>query len=296
ILGLEKGTWRPEDVADLPLLTSKGAVVKLGQGAATVIGGSPTQINRHNRQRVVTIGADLAGRPLGDVVGEFQARMREVELPPGYSISLGGEAELMGESFVSMGMALALSILLMYMLMVALYESLLYPLVIMFSLPASLVGAFSGLALTGQTVNIASMIGLIMLMGLVAKNAILLVDYTNTLRGRGRGRNEALLEAGPTRLRPILMTTAAMVMAMFPVAYQIGHGAETRSPMAVVVIGGLISSTLLTLVLVPVMYTFMDDIQRFLGRLFGRRGDPEGREQLEPAAPGSARDGRPQIG
>ncbi|MDP2936939.1 MAG: efflux RND transporter permease subunit, partial [Dehalococcoidia bacterium] len=185
--------------------------------------------------------------------------------------TLGGEAELMGESFVSMGMALALSILLMYMLMVALYESMLYPLVIMFSLPVSLVGAFSGLAVTGQTLNLASMIGLIMLMGLVAKNAILLVDYTNTLRGRGLKRNEAILEAGPTRLRPILMTTGAMVMAMLPVAMQIGHGAETRSPMAVVVIGGLISSMLLSLVLVPAIYTFMDDIQGGVRRLFGRQ-------------------------
>ncbi len=270
LLGQEEGAWRPDMVSDLPLLTSKGAIIKLSQAAETEVTGAPTQINRNNRQRVVTIGADLSGRPLGEVVRDFQDRMNQVSLPPGYSIKLGGEAELMGESFTSMGMALALSILLMYMLMVALYESMLFPLVIMFSLPVSLVGAFSGLALTGQTLNIASMIGLIMLMGLVAKNAILLVDYTNTLRGRGLARNQALLEAGPTRLRPILMTTAAMVMAMMPVAFQIGHGAETRSPMAVVVIGGLLSSMLLTLVLVPVTYTIMDDIHGWLRRLFGR--------------------------
>lgn len=274
LLGAEKGTWQPDKVADLPLLTSKGAVVKLAQAAEAEMDTSPTEVDRFNRQRVVTIGADLAGRPLGEVVADFQGRMKAVSLPPGYSLTMAGEADLMNESFVSMGMALALSILLMYMLMVALYESLLHPLVIMFSLPVSLVGAFSGLALSGQTINIASLIGLIMLMGLVAKNAILLVDYTNTLRSRGMERDAAIREAGPTRLRPILMTTIAMVMAMTPVAFQIGHGAETRSPMAIVVVGGLLSSMLLTLVLVPVMYAIMDDIQASVRRLLGRQGQP----------------------
>ncbi len=274
LLGQDKGAQTPDTVSDLPLLTSRGAIVKLGQAADTETGGSPTQINRNNRQRLVTIGADLVERPLGDVVQDFQARVKEANIPPGYSISLAGEAELMDESFTSMGMALALSILLMYMLMVALYESLLFPLVVMFSLPVSLVGAFSGLAVSGQTLNMASLIGLIMLMGLVAKNAILLVDYTNTLRGHGMERNAAIREAGPTRLRPIIMTTAAMVMAMIPVALQIGHGAETRSPMAVVVVGGLLSSTLLTLLLVPVVYTIMDDIQSLFRRLLGRKEPP----------------------
>ena len=271
LLGRRNAALGASTVSDLPLLTSRGAVVSLGQVAGTETAGSPTQVNRYNRQRVVTIGADLYGRPLGEVVQDFQARMKAVTLPPGYSIHLAGQAELMDESFTSMGMALALSILLMYMLMVALYESLLSPLVVMFSLPVSLVGAFSALAFTGQTLNIASLIGLIMLMGLVAKNAILLVDYTNTLRGRGLERNAAILDAGPARLRPILMTTVAMVLAMIPVAMQIGRGAETRSPMAVVVIGGLLSSTLLTLVLVPAVYTILDDIQSFVGRIFGRK-------------------------
>jgi HAE1 family hydrophobic/amphiphilic exporter-1 len=231
----------------------------------------PAQIDRLNRQRMVSIGANLYGRPLGDVVREFQEGMKGIELPPGFSISMTGQTEMMDESFESLIGALFLSILLMYMLMVALYESFIYTLVIMFALPVSIVGALGGLLLSGQTLSISSMIGMIMLMGLVGKNGILLVDYTNTLRGLGKSRYQAIIEAGPTRLRPIIMTTAAMVMAMIPVAVQAGHGAETRSPMAVVVIGGMLSSTLLTLVLVPVMYTLLDDLQGFFRRTLFRQ-------------------------
>jgi HAE1 family hydrophobic/amphiphilic exporter-1 len=147
----------------------------------------------------------------------------------------------------------------MYMLMVALFESLVFPLMIMFSLPLAVVGAFGLLALTGNTLNMLSMIGMILLTGLVGKNAILLVDYTNTLRKRGLERNDALLQAGPTRLRPIVMTTSALVLAMSPIALKLGEGSEWRAPMAVTVIGGLLTSTLLTLVLIPAVYTIMDD-------------------------------------
>lgn len=262
-----------DGLAALPIASPKGIITRLEQATSIKRTESPAQIERLNRQRVVGIGANVLGRPLGDVVRDFQQEMASFQLPPGYSISMSGQTLLMDESFTSLVSALFLSILLMYMLMVALYESLLYPLIIMFALPVSVVGALGGLFVTGQTLNISSMIGMIMLMGLVGKNGILLVDYTNTLRGRGKNRFEAIAEAGPTRLRPILMTTAAMVMAMLPVALQIGEGAETRSPMAVVVIGGMISSTLLTLVLVPVVYTLFDDLQLWLSRkLFRRRG------------------------
>jgi HAE1 family hydrophobic/amphiphilic exporter-1 len=154
------------------------------------------------------------------------------------------------------------------MLLVALFESWLHPLAIMFSLPVSLIGAFTGLWLTGNTFNIFSMIGMIMLAGLAAKNAILLVDFTNTLRGRGMARREAIETAGPTRLRPIIMTTATIIFAMLPLAAKLEEGAESRAPMAVVVMGGVISSTFLTLVFVPVMYSYFDDLQA----LFARRG------------------------
>ena len=177
------------------------------------------------------------------------------------------------------------SVVLMYMLMAALFDSLVYPLVIMSALPVASVGAIGALALTHDTLNIMSMVGLIMLTGLVAKNAILLVDYTNTLRRRG------LLAAGraaggrPDRLRPIVMTTAAMVCAMIPVAAKIGEGSETRAPMGIVVIGGLLTSTLLTLVVVPAGYTVMDDLQQWVGSLFGRktrRPSPRRRRRPDP--------------
>jgi len=184
----------------------------------------------------------------------------------------------------------------MYMLLVALFNSLLYPLIIMLSLPLAVVGAFGLLTLTGNTLSMMSLIGLILLMGLAGKNAILLVDYTNTLRRRGLSRDAALLEAGPTRLRPILMTTAALVLAMLPVALALGEGGEWRAPMALTVIGGLITNTLLTLVLVPSVYTITDDFQGMLGgfsaRLRARRRArieverplPEGAPEPGPAA------------
>ncbi|MCL5266151.1 MAG: efflux RND transporter permease subunit [Chloroflexi bacterium] len=259
------------DLGSLPIASPKGLIARMDQAAKMKSGESPAEIERINRQLVVTVGANVLGRPLGDVVNDFQVQMASIQLPPGFSINLGSQTELMDESFTSLVGALFLSILLMYMLMVALYESLLYPLIIMFALPVSIVGALLGLFVSGQSLNISSMIGMIMLMGLVGKNGILLVDYTNTLRNKGMSRFDAIVEAGPTRLRPILMTTSAMVMAMIPVAMTSGQGAETRSPMAIVVIGGLLSSTLLTLVLVPVVYTVLDDLQMRIGKLLRRR-------------------------
>ena len=181
-------------------------------------------------------------------------------MPAGYNYFFVGQVDQLDQARVALLSALTISILLIYMLLVALFESWLYPLAIMFSLPVALTGAFGALLLTQNTFNLFSMIGMIMLMGLVAKNAILLVDYTNTLRRGGLARNLAILEAGPTRLRPILMTTATMVFSMIPMALKMEEGAESRAPMAVVLIGGLATSTLLTLVLVPVMYTYLDDL------------------------------------
>jgi len=178
---------------------------------------------------------------------------------------------MMAESFGYMGIALFLAVIIVYMILAAQFDSIVHPFTIMLSLPLSMVGAFGGLFLSRMTLNIFSMIGFIMLMGLVTKNAILLVDFTNQLRKEGRSTFDALMEAGPIRLRPILMTTAAMVFGMFPVALALGEGGEVRAPMAVAVIGGLITSTLLTLVVVPVVYSIMDRFTssrpvRWLGR------------------------------
>ena len=163
--------------------------------------------------------------------------------------------------------AVGLSVLLMYGLMALLFESMLFPFIVMLSLPLALVGAFGLLALTGNTLNLMSMIGMILLTGLVGKNAILLVDYTNHLRRAGMSRNAALLQAGPIRLRPILMTTCALILAMLPLAMRVGEGGEFRAPLAVTVIGGLMTSTVLTLLVIPAVYTLVDDTQRGLTAL-----------------------------
>jgi len=179
-------------------------------------------------------------------------------LPFEYSGRYKGMADTMGESFSFLMFALVLGIIMAYMVLAAQFESFVQPFIILLSMPFSFIGAFGALLLTGRTLNIFSFIGLILLMGLVKKNAILLVDYTNTLRQRGLARKEAILEAGPVRLRPILMTTFAMIFGMIPVAVGVGEGAETRSPMGIAVIGGLLTSLLLTLIVVPVAYDVVD--------------------------------------
>lgn len=265
-------TMTPDQLAAIPILTTKGTVVRLDQVANVVRTSSPSQIQRYNRQREVEVQGNVTGRPLGDVLRDIQTQTAKMQLPVGYSISTSGQGNQLSTAFGALTQALALSIVLMYMLMAALYESFIYPLAIIFCLPVALVGAFFGLMAVGDTINIFSMIGMIMLVGLVAKNAILLVDFTNTLRRRGMSRREALLEAGPARLRPILMTTMTLVFAMIPLALKLGAGAESRSPMAVVVLGGMIMSTALTLVLVPCAYTYLDDLQNLVMRSSARVG------------------------
>jgi HAE1 family hydrophobic/amphiphilic exporter-1 len=259
-------TMTPDQLAGIPVLNNKGQAIRLDQVATIVRSSSPSQIARFNRQREVEVQGNVSGRAFGDVLRDIQAQTSKMQLPVGYAITISGQGNQLATAFSALTQALALSIVLMYMLMVALYESLIYPFAIILCLPVALVGAFFGLMAVGDTINIFSMIGMIMLVGLVAKNAILLVDYTNTLRSRGMSRYDAILEAGPTRLRPILMTTMTLVFAMIPLALKLGSGAESRSPMAIVVLGGMITSTLLTLVLVPCAYTYLDDLQNVILR------------------------------
>ncbi len=268
-------------IPDIPLTTAMGTRVKLSQVASLVPVEGPSAISRLDRTRKVTVGANGNGRPLGDVTEDVKQGLKKIPLPQGYKITLGGESETQDDAFGSLGLAMIFSVVLMYMLMAALFDSLVYPLVVMTALPVASVGAIGALVITHDTLNVMSLVGLIMLTGLVAKNAILLVDYTNTLRKRGYSRTEAILEAGPIRLRPIVMTTAAMICAMTPVALKVGEGAESRSPMGIVVIGGLITSTLLTLVVVPAGYTVMDDLQQWVGRMLGRKNaDAQATEEL----------------
>lgn len=254
------------DVGRVVIGSVNGLPVFLQDVAKVTPDTGPTKIERKNRQRKVSITAALMpGYPLGNVQNELKKKVAAVPLG-NVQLFYGGQSEMMAESFGHMFSALILAILLVYMLMAALFESLFNPFIIMFSLPMAMVGAILALVVTGETMSIVSMIGFIMLMGLVAKNAILLVDYTNTLRQQGKDRTTAILEAGPTRLRPILMTTCAMIGGMLPTALKLGRGSETRAPMAIAVIGGLIVSTMLTLVVIPTLYTIFDDIAQRIQR------------------------------
>ena len=228
----------------------------------------PTQINRLSRQRQITIYANLENFPLGDAVNTVKKIAGDIKMPPEYSTKLGGFADIMKESFESIFFAIFLAVIMVYMILASQFESFVHPFTIMLSLPLAIVGALGGLLITGEYLSIFSLIGIIMLMGLVTKNAILLIDYVNTLRAKGLERFDALIKAGPTRLRPILMTTLAMIFGMLPIALANGPGAETRKPMAICVIGGLVTSTILTLIVVPVVYTLIDDM---IERLFKKR-------------------------
>lgn len=251
---------KTSDVSRLIIATKNGAPIYLSDVATVITDLSPNKIERKNRQRVITVTANVAsGFQMGNVTQSLEETLQKTVVIPGTSIGSGGASKMMTESIAAVTAALVLAILLMYMLMGALFESFLTPFVIMFSLPLALVGALLALLLTGKPLGMTAMIGVIMLMGLVTKNAILLIDFTNTLMQRGLKRHEALLEAGPTRLRPILMTTLAMVGGMLPTALALGQGSETRSPMAITVIGGLIVSTMLTLIIIPVVFTIIDD-------------------------------------
>lgn len=217
----------------------------------------PAQIARMNRQRQVTIYANLDGIALGAAMQEVGAIVEEVS-PDGVSSALSGTSKNLEETLGYMIEALILAIVLIYLILAAQFESWIHPLTIMVSLPLSLIGAFGALVIFGMPMSIFTMIGFIMLMGLVTKNAVLMVDYTNVLRAEGLNRFEALVKAGTVRLRPILMTTAAMIGGMMPVALAMSSGGEVRAPMAAAVIGGLITSTFLTLIVIPVVYTFLD--------------------------------------
>ena len=277
----ESARTAPEDVGGILIAAPGGRPVYVKDVATVSLATGPTQIDRLNRQRMVIVSAGLApGAYLGNVQREINKVIADVPLH-GTTLRWGGQAQELGESSGQLGGALLLSVSLVYILMAALFEAFLSPLIIMFSLPMALVGAILGLLITGKTLSIVSMIGVIMLMGLVTKNAILLVDYTNTLRARGQSRREAILQAGPARLRPILMTTIAMIAGMLPVAAGIGRGAEFRAPMAVAVIGGLAWSTLLTLLVIPVVYTLIDDLA---GWLSGARRRQRAAERQAQAA------------
>jgi len=243
-------------------------MVPLSQVTETVFSTAPSVIKRFDRSKEIQLGANLEGISLGEFNKKFMERInKELEVPDGYRIYAGGESERMEDTFSTMGLALFTGVMFIFFILAAQFESYIDPFSIMLALPMAIVGAIFSLLIIGSDLSIMSMIGIIMLMGLVTKNAILLIDFTKQERARGTERNEALQKAALTRLRPIIMTTSAMILSMVPLALALGKGAETRAPMAHAIIGGLITSTMLTLVVVPVVYTLLDDLKSKTGLL-----------------------------
>jgi len=230
---------------------------------------APSAITRVDRNRSVLLEANLDGRKLGDAVAVAQ-RIGERVLPEGVTLSLGGAARSMQEGAQEFGVAVGLGILVIFMVLAAQFESLVHPLTVMLALPLAMVGALGGLVAFGQTLNMFSMIGILLLFGLVTKNSILLVDYANQLRREGMGKREAIRTAAPVRLRPVLMTALSMVFGVLPAAVGLGPGAESRRPMAIATAAGMLSSTVLTLLVVPVFYLLFDDAADFVKRGFSR--------------------------
>lgn len=263
-INVKLDAFNRESVEELKQLTFKNAQnqnIRLDQFAVIEKSIGPAMLERKDRISSVTVSSQVVGRPQGTVGAEIKAIMDANKLPEGITVSYEGNMKQQAEAFGSLGYALIASVIFVYLIMVALYNSYIYPFVVLFSIPVAMVGALLALALSMQSLNIFSFLGIIMLVSLVAKNAILLVDYTNQLKEKGYNAIDALLESGRTRLRPILMTTIAMVIGMLPLALAKGAGAEWKNGMAWALIGGLTSSMLLTLVVVPVVYLIIDRIK-----------------------------------
>jgi HAE1 family hydrophobic/amphiphilic exporter-1 len=268
---------RTVDLERLPLVipdsTGKPVTLPLGQVASIRQGLGPAQINHLNREAVVNVQANVQGRSLTEVTRDINAKLADLErqLPPGYRVTQGGEARDQAEVFTRIFTALGAAVVLMYLILVVQFGSFLDPLAILISLPLSLIGVVLALLVTRDTLNIMSLIGVILLMGIVAKNAILLIDFAKWAHERGTPLREALIQAGRIRLRPIMMTTIALIAGMIPVALGRGEGADFRAPLGRAVIGGVITSTLLTLLVIPTVYEILDGFRSWIIAKFWRR-------------------------
>ncbi|MGC4040671.1 MAG: efflux RND transporter permease subunit [Flavobacterium sp.] len=250
------------DVSNLIFVNNAGQQIKLNQFAKITEGSGPSKLERRDKTASVTVQGQNVGVPAGTIVTQWQERLDKLQKPVGVSYIWGGDQENQSEGFGTLGIALLAAIILVYLVMVGLYDSFVHPFVVLFAIPLSFIGAMLALALTNNSLNIFTILGIIMLIGLVCKNAIMLVDYTNQRRAAGESIRTALIQANHARLRPILMTTIAMVFGMFPIALASGAGAEWKNGLAWVIIGGLISSLFLTLIVVPVIYNIMEKIIR----------------------------------
>ncbi|HZI42602.1 MAG TPA: efflux RND transporter permease subunit, partial [Gemmatimonadaceae bacterium] len=267
---------RASDLAALPLVVvgpnGLPSTLPLGQVATIRESTGPAIIDHLDRELVVTVEANTSGRASGDVAADIEARVKTMTLPPGVRYTMGGESKDQNEVFGQIFFALGVALMLMYLILVVQFGSFLDPVAIMISLPLSLIGVMVSLAITGNTINIMTLIGVMMLMGIVAKNAILLIDFAKWAREKdGKPLREALIEAGAIRLRPILMTTFALIAGMIPVALGRGEGAQFRAPLGIAVIGGVITSTFLTLLVIPTGYEILDEWRRAFARLAGYR-------------------------
>ena len=278
---------RAEDLQRVPLASSQldanGApkMVSLREIASIAPGSGAQQINRKEQLREVLVSANVYNRPAGDAATDLRAKLDRIAMPPGYRYTMGGSAKDIQESLHFASQALALAVVFIYLILASQFGSFIQPVAIMMSLPMALIGVVLALILARSTLNIFSIIGFIMLMGLVTKNAILLIDFVNQERHAGKARTAAVLAAGRIRLRPILMTTLAMIFGMIPLASGLGEGGEQRAPMGQAVIGGVITSSLLTLIVVPVIYTYLDDLAAWLKR-FGKLATPSHRATKAP--------------
>ena len=265
---------RTDDIGSIVFVNNRGQQVELQQFATVSLSSGPTKLERRDRIGIIYVNGQTLGRPTGTIMGDFKNRVAGVQLPPGISLSYLGMEKMRAEGFTDLFLAMLTGILFIYLIMVALYDSYVYPFVVLFSIPLAMVGSMVALAATGKALSIFSMLGIIMLMGLVAKNAILLVDRTNQTRlEHGLSVYDALLEAAQSRLRPILMTTLTMIFGMLPIALSTASGSEWKSGLAWALIGGLTSSLLLTLVVVPVVYMKVDEWKEKIPAFFSRPSD-----------------------
>ncbi len=254
-----------DDVKNLTIINPKGMAIEVNEFAKVEQSKSPSLLERLDRQPSVTITADALGRPSGTMAKDVVAYVKKNPLPEGISMTWGSDVKKQNESFGALGSVLLISFLLIYLIMVALYDSFVYPFVVLFSIPAAVIGALLALNLSLSNLSLFALLGMIMLMGLVVKNAILIVDFTNQLKAEGKHYKEALIIAGKERMRPILMTTLSMVIGMLPIALGAGTGAEWKNALAWIIIGGLMSSLILTVYLVPMVYAVVDSIKERFG-------------------------------
>ncbi|HUP64192.1 MAG TPA: efflux RND transporter permease subunit, partial [Thermoanaerobaculia bacterium] len=258
VRSVELGSASVTDVQEMIVGNRDGRPIHLASVATIALTMGPSEIRRIGQKRAAVISGNLDGRDMAGVAADVRDLLRSAPLPPGVTATLSGQEEEMQRSMRSLMLAMALAIFLVYLVMASQFESLIHPFVIIFTLPLALIGVVLALFVTGQTISIVSMIGVVMLAGIVVNNGIVLIDAVNQLRRTGMGRREALVEAGLSRIRPILMTSLTTILGLFPMALGLGEGAELRAPLAITVIGGLSVATLLTLIVIPIVYDIFD--------------------------------------